>query len=143
MTTGDRGLTTVDCSSISEMRASLFLVILALSSPTVVAQDRPTPSPAEGPNIKVLKGLLVPEFVAEMEFMVQALGVNCQFCHVRNNYAAETNDYKITARRMIEMTRLINQQFFPDYTPPEGASKLGKVTCMTCHQGNEKPKSAH
>jgi len=125
------------------MRVGVLLVLVALASPTVVAQDRPIPSPAEGPNIKVLTGLIVPDFVAEMEFMVQALGVNCQFCHVRNNFADENNAHKITARRMLEMTRSINQQFFPDYTPPAGASKLGKVTCMTCHQGNEKPKSTH
>lgn len=89
-----------------------------------------------------MKGLTVPEFEQEMQMMVQALGVNCGFCHVRNNFAAENNDKKQTARRMVEMTKLINSQFFPDYIPLEGASKLGKVTCMTCHQGEQKPKTA-
>jgi hypothetical protein len=42
---------------------------------------------------------------------------------------------------MLEMTRAINQQFFPDYKPIEGESKLGRVTCFTCHQGSERPKT--
>jgi len=41
---------------------------------------------------------------------------------------------------MLEMTRAINQQFFGDYVPPDGASRLGKVTCFTCHQGESRPK---
>ena len=96
---------------------------------------------AESPTIKVLKGLTVPEFEQEMQMMVQALGVNCAFCHVRNNFPADTNEKKLAARRMLEMTKLINSQFFPDYTPPDGESKLGRVTCMTCHQGEQRPKS--
>ena len=37
--------------------------------------------------------------------------------------------------------KLINAQFFPDFKPAEGESRLGKVTCYTCHQGSETPKS--
>ena len=55
-----------------------------------------------------------------MNFMVQALGVSCNTCHVRNNFASEDNDKKLIARRMLEMTRAINTQFFPDYKPKAG-----------------------
>jgi Photosynthetic reaction centre cytochrome C subunit len=115
-----------------------FLVLLALGS-TVLAQALPKPGMAESPGIKVLTGLTVPEFEQEMQNMVLALGVNCGFCHVRQNFASESNEHKLTSRRMVEIVKLINKQFFPDYTPPEGESKLGKVTCNTCHQGNQKP----
>jgi hypothetical protein len=37
------------------------------------------------------------------------------------------------------MVKLVNAQFFPGHVPAEDASKLGKVTCMTCHQGEQKP----
>ena len=47
---------------------------------------------AESPGIKVLTGLTVPEFEQEMQLMVQALGVNCGFCHVRNNYASDATN---------------------------------------------------
>jgi photosynthetic reaction center cytochrome c subunit len=118
----------------------LPLILLVTLS---VAQEPPLkPAIAESPGIKVLMGLTVPEFEQEMQMMVQALGVNCGFCHVRNNFAAETNEKKLIARRMLEMTKLVNSQFFPDYIPLEGASKLGKVTCMTCHQGEQKPKAS-
>jgi hypothetical protein len=42
---------------------------------------------------------------------------------------------------MLEMTKTINQQFFADYKATDGQSRLGKVTCFTCHQGNERPKT--
>lgn len=123
------------------MRTAFAILLVALGAATLSAQDAPLkPGLAESPTIKILKGLTVPEFEQEMQGFVQALGVNCGFCHVRNNFPADTNERKVTARRMIEMTKLINQQFFPTYVPAEGESKLGKVTCMTCHQGNEKPK---
>jgi hypothetical protein len=125
------------------MPSTILAILLSFLSSSATAQDAPPkPGLAESPGIKVLKGLTVPEFEQEMQMMVQALGVNCGFCHVRNNFAAENNEQKQTSRRMVEMTKLINSQFFPDYVPPEGASKLGKVTCMTCHQGEQKPKTA-
>jgi Photosynthetic reaction centre cytochrome C subunit len=42
---------------------------------------------------------------------------------------------------MLEMTKGINQQFFAGHKPVEGQSTLGKVTCFTCHQGSERPKT--
>ncbi|HYU80792.1 MAG TPA: c-type cytochrome [Vicinamibacterales bacterium] len=123
------------------MRFLLFVSLVGCAALDVSAQEQPKIGMAESPTIKVLTGLTVPQFEQEMQMMVQALGVSCGFCHVRNNFASDTNEHKVTARRMLAMTRLINQQFFPDYVPPEGESRLGKVNCMTCHQGNEKPKS--
>jgi hypothetical protein len=96
------------------------------------------------PSVTVLTGLTVPEFEAEMQLMNQALGVSCGHCHARGNFASEANPRKASARKMLELTKAINHQFFPDYKPvrPVGdESRLGKVTCFTCHQGLERPKS--
>ena len=41
---------------------------------------------------------------------------------------------------MLEMTKAINKQFFPDHKPKPGESVLGRVTCYTCHQGEATPK---
>lgn len=106
------------------------------------AQDQPKPEVMDTPTIKVLKGLTVPEFDDEMKRMVAALGVNCGFCHVRNDFASDANEHKLVARRMLEMTKQIDQQFFPEFKPGYDESRLGKVTCFTCHQGELKPRTS-
>ena len=119
---------------------SLILTVPVVAA--IGAQQSP-PAMVEGPGVKVLTGLTVPEFEAEMQLMNQALGVSCGHCHARGNFARETNPRKASARKMLEMTRGINQQFFPDYKPVGRVgdeSRLGKVTCYTCHQGSERPK---
>lgn len=126
------------------MRRSVFalLVCLLAAGPARAGQEgSPKPEAMDTPTIKVLKGLTVPEFDAEMKGFVAALGVNCGYCHVARNFPSDANEHKIVARRMIAMTKQINQQFFPDYTPGYDESKLGKVTCFTCHQGEVKPKT--
>ena len=106
---------------------------------SVYAQT-PTPTVVESPTVTVLTGLLAPDFQEEMNHMVQALGVSCNTCHVRGNFASDDNPRKITARRMLEMVKAINQQFFPEHKPKPGESVLGRVTCYTCHQGETTPK---
>lgn len=128
------------------MRTALILLLVCVCSAfdaAAFAQDpqsaRPTPSMMDTPGVHILKGLTVPEFQDEMNFMVVALGVNCGYCHVRNNFASDDNPRKATARRMLEMVKAINQQFFADYQPASEESRLGKVTCYTCHQGETTP----
>ena len=111
---------------------------LALAGPAV-AQTPAQPGIAESPTITVLKGLLVPQFEVEMRHFVQALGVNCGGCHVPRDFPSEDNPRKAVARRMIEMTRELNARYFSGYTPAEGESSLGRVTCYTCHQGSTQP----
>lgn len=99
------------------------------------------PGIAEGKNITALTGLSVPQFETEMRHFVQALGMNCGGCHTRGNFASEDNPRKAKARQMIEMTKKLNQRYFATFTPAEGESSLGRVTCFTCHQGDAAPKS--
>ena len=101
------------------LSSAVFLTCWALSA-IGYGQEAAKPGMAESATITVLKGLTVPEFEQEMQMFVQALGVNCAFCHVRNNFPADTNEKKVAARQMIEMTKQINSQYFPDYLPPEG-----------------------
>ena len=109
------------------------IALVATTAAATSAQDaQPTPQIVDTPTVKVLKGLTAPEFEIEMQQMTVALGVNCGFCHVRGNFASEENPHKAIARRMLEMTGQINQRFFP-------GSRT--VTCFTCHQGEQKPKT--
>ena len=123
---------------------AMAVVALLLAAAPASAQASPPPQPtvAEGPNITVLKGLLVPQFEVEMRHFVEALGVNCGGCHVPRNFASEDHPRKAIARRMIEMTRQLNATYFPDFVPAEGQSSLGRITCYTCHQGETQPARA-
>jgi hypothetical protein len=130
------------------MRAIIVFTLAAFmhaSSSNAQTPDqstRPTPAMAESPTITVLKGLTVPQFEAEMQLFVQALGVSCGFCHERGKFTSDAKPQKVTARHMIEMVQGINTQFFPNYKPGPDESRLGKVTCFTCHQGSTTPKSS-
>jgi hypothetical protein len=120
---------------------ALFLTLLSIAAPPASAGQDQTPKPAmmDTPGVHILKGLTVPEFEEEMQFMVVALGVNCGYCHARRDFASDANPRKETARRMLEMVKTINQQFFPDYQTAPGESRIGRVTCYTCHQGEAMP----
>jgi hypothetical protein len=119
------------------------IALSVLPSPARAQAPAPMqPGIAESPTITVLKGLTVPQFETEMRHFVQAVGVSCGGCHTRGNFASDDNPKKVIARRMIEMTQALNKKYFAAYTPAEGDSTLGRVTCYTCHQGDAKPKSA-
>ena len=118
-----------------------FTFLIAMLSKPLLAQA-PTPSVVDSPNVKVLTGLYAQQFQEEMNLMVQALGVSCNTCHVRGNFASEEKPIKLKARQMLEMTKALNKQYFPDHKPKEGESVLGRVTCYTCHKGEQTPKTA-
>jgi hypothetical protein len=124
---------------MNRFRCSVYVVALALPT-AILAQDARPPRPPE--NVKLLTDLQVPALRAEMQRISAALGVKCDHCHVQGNFASDEKGPKRTARRMIEMTRGLNAQFFPKHQVKEGESPLGRVTCFTCHQGAEQPKSA-
>ena len=120
-----------------------IVVAFSLVMTAAVASAQPPAAPAivDTPTVKVLTGLAVPEFEAEMQLMTQALGLSCGSCHARGNFASDASPRKLAARRMIEMTRTLNAQYFADYKPAEGESRLGRITCFTCHQGDTRPKT--
>ena len=118
--------------------------VMAFSCISISAGQQPAaPAMVDTPTVKVLTGLTVPEFEAEMQLMTQALGLSCGSCHARGNFASEANPRKLAARRMLEMTKGINKQFFADYKPLGGESRLGRITCFTCHQGDTRPRTQH
>lgn len=114
----------------------------ALVAPALRAQTR-KPRPVE--NIKVLKGWDGDQVRAEMRLMSDALGVKCEHCHVQGNFASDEKRTKATARRMLEMTIGLNADYFAGAPAGDAAantSRLGRVTCYTCHQGAAVPKTS-
>ena len=118
------------------MRRLLFCGALVLFVTTSApAQDRPRRPPE---NLRVLPPTT--NLKVEMPKIAKALGVECGFCHVQGNFPSDEYTTKRTARRMMEMVKTMNADYFPRYEPKEGDSVLdGPVTCMTCHRGEKKP----
>ena len=121
---------------VRPIRLLLFLT-LAWPLAAVAQENRPLP-PNE--NVKILTELQGQPLRAEMKRIAAALGVECDHCHVQGNFASDEKLPKRVGRRMIEMTKSINAQSFPKHQAKEGESVLGRVTCMTCHQGTTTPK---
>jgi hypothetical protein len=71
----------------------------------------------------------------------KALGVSCNFCHIKRSdypdsldYASDKDPMKTTARKMMRMTIEINQKnFMTDEN--KRPHELNEVTCYTCHRG--------
>lgn len=109
-----------------------FARVLASAAP----QQPPAPAPQvrtaqqQYKNIQALKEVPANQINPTMHLIAGQLGVECQFCHVWEQWDREDKPQKQIARRMITMMAEINRGSF-------GGSQL--VTCYTCHQGRPKP----
>jgi hypothetical protein len=84
-------------------------------------------------NIQLMKTSPASGLMNAMRSFTMSLGTNCEFCHVKDDFASDEKPHKAMARKMIAMTRGINQQHF------EGKME---VRCYTCHQGKTHPQGA-
>ena len=122
------------------MRRTFILFALAsLSGAFYLTRSANAQAPAQPPadktageffkNVQVLKDVPASEFTNGMWFIAGSLGVPCQHCHTAAN-ESDDKQAKLTARKMIQMTRDINATNF-------GGKQI--VTCNTCHQGSIRP----
>jgi photosynthetic reaction center cytochrome c subunit len=116
------------------------LSLTALLAPVGVSSAQPPRKLPPLENVKVLTGWDAAQVRDEMRRMSEAIGVKCDHCHVQGNFASDEKRAKHTGRRMLQMTLALNQEHFPSHTPAEGESRLGRITCYTCHQGQATPK---
>jgi len=107
------------------------------AAPAAAQPARPARAPE---NLKVLVGWSGAEVREEMRRMGDAIGVTCDHCHVQGNFASDEKRAKHTARRMLQLTLSLNAEYFPTHVPAVGDSRLGRITCYTCHQGAATPK---
>jgi hypothetical protein len=101
--------------------------LCAQEPPAAPKQARPAPK-----NLKVLKVPPV-DIRTTMGAYRVALGVQCDFCHVKGDFASDENPKKDVARMMIVMTQEVNGKF---------ADAKEHVTCYTCHRGVHEPLTA-
>jgi photosynthetic reaction center cytochrome c subunit len=85
-------------------------------------------------NVQVLKDLSAEQFGRVMSSITEwvAPDEGCGYCHNVENMADDSLYTKKVARRMLEMTRHINNDW-KDHVAATG------VTCYTCHKGNPVP----
>jgi len=101
------------------------------------------PLPADGPkskdvykNVQVLGSLSSAQFVRLMTSMTAwvAPEEGCGYCHNVANFAEDSKYTKIVARRMLQMTQNINENW-KTHVADTG------VTCWTCHRGQPVPSN--
>jgi photosynthetic reaction center cytochrome c subunit len=87
-----------------------------------------------GENLQVLHGIhSKAQLLNVMRGFSEALGVQCDFCHNTDNFASDAKMPKRMARIMIKMVRNIDENYL-------NQPMMKKVTCFTCHRGQEIPK---
>jgi len=90
-------------------------------------------------NIQVLKGLPAPQIYPVMWFIRDSLGVQCDYCHVKQgpdldkgwSWESDDKPQKVRAREMMRMVLDINKNSF-------GGNQA--VTCYSCHRGTTRPE---
>jgi len=81
-------------------------------------------------NIQILKDIPADQLIPAMQFISASLGVECDYCHVRDAFDKDDKEPKKTARKMITMMMAINKDSFEGHR---------EVTCYTCHHGSHDP----
>lgn len=115
---------------------ALAVISLTVALLTAHAQSPSAPKLAEEQykNLKILKGIPADQVLPAMQFITASLGVECEYCHVREGHAMafdkDDKKPKVAARKMMEMMSAINKDNF------EGKRE---VTCYSCHRGAAHP----
>jgi photosynthetic reaction center cytochrome c subunit len=115
------------------LTAALLLVVASLKAQS--GAQPPVPSPSKTTeqvykNIQVLKGIPSDQLIPAMQFITSSLGVQCDFCHMAGAFEKDDKKTKQTARKMMQMMIIINQENFDSHR---------EVTCNTCHRGSPRP----
>ncbi len=99
------------------------------------------PSEEVWSNIKILKGIPAGRLIPIMQIAFsKSLGVKCNHCHARGDWASDVNPKKNIAREMWAMSGKINRELLPAI---EGLQSPQPVAnCTTCHRGDAIPKTS-
>jgi tetratricopeptide (TPR) repeat protein len=127
--------------------AASFASAQQAAQPAAQQQATPQPQPSAPPqNLQILpKDTPREQLLQTMQAFTQALGVQCNYCHVqkgrsgRNDMASDEKRTKLAARQMILLAREINEKLPAALNKPAGQAT--RVSCATCHRGVPIPKA--
>jgi tetratricopeptide (TPR) repeat protein len=135
---------------------SLSLALVAIAGVLIIPSRAGAQTPAGvGPrggtppppisNLQVFpKDTPRPQLIQAMQGFAQALGVQCNYCHVqegrggRNDMASDEKPTKKTARQMMLLARDINEKL--PAAVGKSADATTRVVCATCHRGVAMPR---
>ena len=83
-------------------------------------------------NIQLLKGMPSERLMKIMFSFKASLGVDCTYCHIKDQFEKDDKPQKQTARKMIQLVRDTNAKL---------GTTTSRVTCFTCHRGQTRPAS--
>jgi len=132
---------------------ALLLAGLLLALATLLVPEAEAQIPDRFTNLKLLdpeisKGSLI----AIMRDWSTGLGVRCTYCHVGPDpvqgdplqgmdFASDEKATKRTARRMLELSRVVNDSLLRALptVEAEARERSQEVSCHTCHRGQPRP----
>lgn len=82
-------------------------------------------------NIQLLRGIPSERLTKIMFSFKASLGVDCTYCHIKDEFEKDDKPAKQVARKMIQLTRDTNNKL----------GSMTHVTCFTCHRGQTRPAS--
>jgi len=82
-------------------------------------------------NIQLLRGIPSERLTKIMFAFKASLGVDCTYCHIKDQFEKDDKPQKQTARKMIQLVRDTNAKL----------GSMTRVTCFTCHRGQTRPAS--
>ena len=120
----------------------VVLFVTSLFTTPLIAQQWSWPD--KGGNLQVLPGDIDGDGLREtMMGFVNALGVDCNHCHVGSgndlsqfDFKADDKETKKTARVMLTMVRAINDEHLAKIDRDDRL----EVRCATCHHGQTRPQ---
>jgi photosynthetic reaction center cytochrome c subunit len=125
-----RKLLAASSSALLISAFSVFSIRTRAQSSAGAASPGPKKAEEVFKNIQVLKGIPADQVFPTMQFITASLGVECDFCHVRDAFEKDDKKPKATARKMMEMMFAINADNF---------DRRRAVTCYSCHHGSIRP----
>ena len=109
--------------------AGLVLVCLSVGTALVIPLVDGAAQGANFSNIQVLTDMTDRDIQLTMQSWTRQFGVTCFECHVQGDFASDARGRKLTARRMAEIVRTLNDT-------PYFSQASRTADCFLCHQGS-------